>query len=470
MVAGSSLARLGVHLVIHGWKAFFASGRAAGVQRLIGSTSTVHGRARLQRTQSVLPRRHVSLLGQNLSMSTRSDVALELHLVKILSGATTETVRSAVARALRHVQSGTGGKRKGGKRLAELLSDARLLAAQAGEWEIVRSLQDALYYTEGRILRPDYEEKYRLHYLDRGPRDKLGLDSIARTVAMTNEFWCTQAEKYLSENPEAIASDVLDHVRTLGDDAHFTQAPVEDPARYYIPRGMAERALWMERVLKNRVEVKDAVESARCIASSPEALAVLAADADGQTVLRAAELQRRAAQLDELRTLAEDAAATEHALQRAMRGMYWVFGGRIIGEAQERRLVPGDEIDIPLIRGDGSFQVVELKKAAGVKLVKEHRGSWVPRREVHDAVGQAINYLVGLDENRERISKEFGIDTRRTSALVLIGHPLSQPEVTEKEINEALRIHASHLNRVEILTYKELIDSAERALIAGEVM
>lgn len=403
-------------------------------------------------------------------MTTRSDLALDLHLGKILSDATAEAVKSAITLVLRHVQSGAGGRRRGGKRLTELLVRARSLAANAEEWEIVRSLQDALHYTEGRLLRPDYEEKYRLHYVDHGPRDKLGLDSIARTVAMTNEFWCTEAEKYLREHPQAAVADVLEHVRSLGRDARFLQAPTEDPARYRIPRGMAERALWTERVLKNRVEVTDPAEAARRIMSSPEALSVLAADEDGRTVLRAAELQRRASHLLELRRVAEDTTASEHDLQRALKGMYWVFGGRFIGEAEQRRLVPGDEVDIPLIRGDGSLQIVELKQAAAVKLVKEHRGSWVPRRAVHDAVGQVINYLVGLDENRERISKEFGIDTRRASAIVLIGHPLSQPEVDEREINEALRIHTSHLNRIEILTYKELIDSAERALAAGEVM
>lgn len=397
-------------------------------------------------------------------------MALEIHLTRILSAATAETVRSAVTVTLRHVQSGTGGKRKGGKRLTELLGAARFSAAQAEEWETVRALQDALYYTEGRLLRPDYEEKYRLHYLDRSPRDKLGLDSIARTVVMTNEFWCAEVERYLNGHPEAVVSDILEHIRKLGADAQFMQAPVEDPARYYIPRGIAERALWTERVLKNRVEVTDPAGSARRIVSSPEALAVLAADEDGLTVLRAAELQRRAARLRELRRLTEDATTTEHALQQELKGMYWVFGGHFIGEAQQRRLVPGDEVDIPLIRGDGSLHVVELKRAAGAKLVKEHRGSWVPRREVHDAVGQAINYLVGLDENRERILREFGVDTRRASALILIGHPLSQPEVDEADINEALRVHASHLNRVEVLTYKELIDSAERALALGDVI
>ncbi|WP_217196441.1 Shedu anti-phage system protein SduA domain-containing protein [Streptomyces buecherae] len=400
--------------------------------------------------------------------SPRSDLALELHLAKLLSSTETESVKPAIAHALSHVRSGAGGKRKGGRRLTELLGAARLSAAQAEEWEVVRSLHDAIQYTEGHLLRPDYEEKYRLHYLFRGPRDSLGLEAAARTLAATNEFWCLEAEKYLSDHPESHPGEVLAHLRKLGADTRFMQAPVEDPARYHIPRGVAELALWIERVLTNRVEVTDPAESARRIVSSPKALAVLAADEDGRTVLRAAELRRRAMDLRELRRMSEDDTTTEHALQRALNGMHWIFGGRVMTQAHQRRLVAGDEVDIPLLRGDGSLQIVELKRAAGVRLVKEHRGSWVPRREVHDAVGQAINYLVGLDESRERVQAEFGIDTRRASALVLIGHPMSQPGVSEQEINEVLRIHTSHLHRIEVLTYKELIDSAERALAMGE--
>jgi hypothetical protein len=129
-------------------------------------------------------------------------------------------------------------------------------------------------------------------------------------------------------------------------------------------------------------------------------------------------------------------------------------------------LVPGDEVDIPLIRGDGALHVVELKRAASLDgpLVKKHRGSWVPTAQVHDAVGQAVNYLVGLDENRQRLREELGIETRRTSAMVLIGHPSVQPSVPEESINEALRIFNTHVNRVEVLTYKELVDNAERSL------
>ncbi|WP_258193246.1 hypothetical protein [Streptomyces sp. MA5143a] len=43
----------------------------------------------------------------------------------------------------------------------------------------------------------------------------------------------------------------------------------------------------------------------------------------------------------------------------------------------------------------------------------------------------AVNYLVGLDEDRYRIREEVGIETCRAGALVLVGHPAPHPEVPE---------------------------------------
>ncbi|MET9479053.1 Shedu anti-phage system protein SduA domain-containing protein [Streptomyces sp. NPDC006638] len=213
------------------------------------------------------------------------------------------------------------------------------------------------------------------------------------------------------------------------------------------------------------MDIEEPAEAARRIATSPAAVALLAADTEGQMVLRAAELQRRAAGLEALRTVVEDTTASERSLERALEGQHWIFGGRFVGEAAHRRLVPGDEVDIPLIRGDGALHVVELKRAASLTgpLVKKYRGSWVPTAQVHNAVGQAVNYLVGLDETRHRLREELGIETRRAGAMVLVGHPSVQPSVPEESINEALRTLNSHVHRVEVLTYKELVDNAERS-------
>ncbi|WP_416519836.1 hypothetical protein [Streptomyces achromogenes] len=61
---------------------------------------------------------------------------------------------------------------------------------------------------------------------------------------------------------------------------------------------------------------------------------------------------------------------------------------------------------------------------------------------------------------------EFGIESRRAGALVLVGHPGGHPDVPENEVDEALRTFSPHVTRVEVLTCKELPDNAERSLAA----
>ncbi|MER6425498.1 Shedu anti-phage system protein SduA domain-containing protein [Streptomyces sp. NPDC001137] len=202
------------------------------------------------------------------------------------------------------------------------------------------------------------------------------------------------------------------------------------------------------------------------VRQAPQALDALGCLDDAQALAALLQHAQRRAGLEELRRVAEDPNALERALQRALQGQFWIFGGQFAGEAARRRLVPGDEVDIPLIRGDGTLQIVEIKRSMALpgSLVKRHRNGWVPSAQVHDAVSQAINYLVHLDEHRLRIREQFGLETRRARALVLIGHPAAQPGIPEGTINEVLRAANSHLGRIEVLTYKELLDNAERSL------
>ncbi|MCK1817399.1 DUF4263 domain-containing protein [Streptomyces sp. XM4011] len=328
----------------------------------------------------------------------------------------------------------------------------------------MRLLQDSLDYAEGLILQPDFDERYRL--FQDGVRNESLRTGVAQIASLTFSHVADAGHAFVEKNPETSPQDLVAHLRSLSEDMRFLQAPADRPGRYRALRGTAERVVWVQRALAERVDIEEPQEEAGRIVTSPEALALLAADTTGEVIVRAAELQRRSAGLAALRKVVEDTTASEHDLQRALRGQHWIFGGQFVAQSAFRRLVPGDEVDVPLIRGDGSLHIVELKRAAGLSgpLVKQHRGAWVPTAHVHDAVSQAVNYLLGLDEHRDRIRREFGIETRRASAVVLIGHPSVQPGVPEAEINEVLRTLNTHMSRVEVLTYKELIDNAERSL------
>jgi hypothetical protein len=392
-------------------------------------------------------------------------MALQLQLEQVEQHAADQHVKEWVGQALAHMAKGKGGHRRGGAELVALLTEARQRAADYDEWRTVRLLQDSIDYAEGRILQPVFEEQCRL-YQD-SVRKEINRKFAAGIISAALRFVAGAGEEYLAKHPGAELPELLSYIDSLGLDAAFLEAPVDRPGRYRIPRGRAELVMWIERVLRDRIDVEDPREEAQRLAMSPKDLAALAADADGQTVLRAVELQRRAANLAVLRQVIEDPHAREHQLQQAISGHYWIFGGRYVDDEKAyRRLVPGDEYDIPLVRADGALQIVELKLAMGLNspLVKRHRGAWVAASAVNDAVSQAVAYLVGLDEHRQRIREEIGIETRRASAIVLIGHPSTQPDVPEEEIYETIRTLNTHLARVEVLTYKELVDNAERSI------
>ncbi|WP_234016731.1 Shedu anti-phage system protein SduA domain-containing protein [Streptomyces sp. LaPpAH-108] len=398
-------------------------------------------------------------------MDVRSDFALELQLGHVGERAQDLCVKEALGAVFAHMKGGRGRNRLGGKTLITLLAKLRSAAAAADEWEVVRLVQDSLDYAEGRILRPDFEERYRrFRRLSEPP--SLHQDHLARMFSTILQSFVQICTDYLDQRPEAQVDEVLAYVEALGRDARYMQQPHERTGRYRILRGTAEMAAWLEQVFRERIDIEDPEQAARRIVMSPDSLAVLATDQDGQLLFRAAEVHRRRQDLKALRKVVQDPGASEHDLQRALDGQHWIFGGQFASQALQRRLVPGDEVDIPLIRGDGALHVVELKRSMSLhgSLVKRHRGRWVPTAEVHDAVNQAVNYLVGLDEHRIRIKKDLGIETRRASALVLIGHPSLQPDVAEEDINDVLRTLNTHINRVDVMTYKELVDNAERAL------
>lgn len=398
-------------------------------------------------------------------MDVRADWALQLQLKQVEEHAVDQHVKEWIRRAVSYMGSGEGGNRRGGAELVALLAEGRQRAADYDEWNVVRLLQDSIDYAEGRILRPVMEEQYRL--FQDGLRSESKRKFVGATLSSGLRFAAEAGNEYVSEHPNATLIELLGHFESLSQDAVFVEASEDRPGRYRIPRGRAEYAIWIERVLRDRIDVVDTREEARRLAMSFKDLAALATNADGQTILRAVELQRRAAGLAILRQVVEDPHATEHQLQQAISGHYWIFGGRYVGDEKSyRRLVPGDEYDIPLVRADGALQIVELKLAMGLNspLIKRHRGAWVTASAINDSVSQAVAYLVGLDEHRLRIREEIGIDTRRASAIVLIGHPAAQPDVPEEAIYETIRTLNTHLARVEVLTYKELVDNADRSI------
>jgi len=168
----------------------------------------------------------------------------------------------------------------------------------------------------------------------------------------------------------------------------------------------------------------------------------------------------------------ERSATTEPDVQRRIGSEWWLFGGQYVGVADRRNLAPLDQHDIPLLTANRTVHVVELKGPNVPRLVEQHRNHPIPGAAVHEAVAQAMNYLRTLDEMGPALSTiyqdDLGItyDLRRTFATVVIGHPTHvRTGVDEQVVDRTLRSYNAHLARVEVMTYKQLLDAAERMLL-----
>lgn len=145
--------------------------------------------------------------------------------------------------------------------------------------------------------------------------------------------------------------------------------------------------------------------------------------------------------------------------------MTWIFGGEFLPGTARRNLTLRDQLDLALLRPDGTLHGVELKKADVKLLVTGQRNHLIVGPEVNKAVGQSMNYLRELDESRPKILVDLGIDCRRASMTVVIGHTgFVTTDASRRQIDETMRTYNSYLSRVNVTTYDHLIENAQRSL------
>ncbi len=208
-------------------------------------------------------------------------------------------------------------------------------------------------------------------------------------------------------------------------------------------------------------------------------VAQLTSGKEGISVAQAAVVARRRELVAKLRKMVQSPGATETDVQQVIQDAYWIFGGQYVGVADRRNLMSLDQHDIPLLGADGTLHIVELKGPNIPKLVRLHRNHWIVGDDVHEAVGQAMNYVRSFDELGASASTNYrnelghDYDMRRVFATVVIGHPCHITDkkarvATERTICQTIRSYNAHLSRVEVMTYKDLVDAAERALAFEE--
>lgn len=220
----------------------------------------------------------------------------------------------------------------------------------------------------------------------------------------------------------------------------------------------------IEALADGQVDIASITGLIQALAAVPGVADALAGTDLARMLSSVVERSRQQTGLDRLRVAVEDPASSEQDLQTILEERWWVFGSRYVGASTRRKLTLLDQMDIPLIRADGALHVVELKKAHYPRLLVPYRNHLALGPDVHLAVSQAQNYLAALDRQESVIRDELGLDCRRAFATVVIGHSMHCPGYDRSDVSEVLRIYNSHLSRIEVITYEDLLAGAERAL------
>ncbi|OMI38989.1 Shedu anti-phage system protein SduA domain-containing protein [Streptomyces sparsogenes] len=364
-----------------------------------------------------------------------------------------EAVRHHADAALRIIGKRFEGKYGRGKRLVVALRDGGQAAILHEEWDIAERFQRFAAYAAGELPLDILDMHYDARARARQERYMRSLVAMAAGQAVT------ALEVLCREHPDATAADAREFFRGVARSAdHLGIGPGDGGVD--VSARDADRLLWLGRM---ELVVKDLPRSA-----SPEAASLLEdllSAPDAGLLAQLVELRARRASLEALRTVVDDPTSSEEALHACLKNQEWIFGGAYVGELLRRQYAPDTILDIPLLRGDGSLHVVELKRANIKNLVVRRSGHLMLGARVHHAVSQAQDYLRALDENRPEILADYGIDTRRASATVVIGHPRYQRAgCSPREAAETLRTYNTHCARIEVITYETLLDSAARML------
>lgn len=181
-------------------------------------------------------------------------------------------------------------------------------------------------------------------------------------------------------------------------------------------------------------------------------------------VAAAIRVAHRQEALAKLQSLIDD-EATEPKFQELLDQNWWMFGGHYVEQIPRRNWTTDETLDILLRTADGYFELVELKRS-NPQLFKMDHGKWVVTADVSDAINQAAHYISEIERTYSALFQRYSIDLYRLKAKVLIGY-LPPDEADLERKRASLRMLNSHLHRIEVVTFDELVRISQNVIDAN---
>ena len=218
------------------------------------------------------------------------------------------------------------------------------------------------------------------------------------------------------------------------------------------------------------------------IARRTDVLDALADLEDAGALSSLIEQRRQRLGIEKLRRAVLDPSSRVEDLFEILRDEWWAFGGRYVTTESEIGIPGLGVLDLPIRRYDNVLHIVKFCPANLPRLIVADGENVQVGAEILEAVAQAMVLLRELDRRSSQISDVFRIDCHRAFITIIGGHPVHlEPAVQERMrkmsaeqsrgrgtspelLAEAIRTCNSHLSRIDVITYEDLLQNAEVAL------
>jgi len=163
----------------------------------------------------------------------------------------------------------------------------------------------------------------------------------------------------------------------------------------------------------------------------------------------------------ELTVMVKNTEKSEQKIQKFLEANPWMFGSEYSELLDRRNWTRDENLDFMLRRTSDSFlEIIEIKTPSESDIFRfdsSHK-SFYASAELSKVIGQVLNYIEGIDRNRDSIISKDNYDTLKIRAKIIIGRD------GDKAQQDALRSLNAHLHRIEIITFDQLLRIAERVL------
>ncbi|MDH3975447.1 MAG: DUF4263 domain-containing protein [Deltaproteobacteria bacterium] len=162
-----------------------------------------------------------------------------------------------------------------------------------------------------------------------------------------------------------------------------------------------------------------------------------------------------------LKKLVEAPEIKEPEFQSHLKKNPWIFGSEYSELLDRRKWTRDQNFDFMLRRTvDGYLEIIEIKTAFSEPLFRydSNHNSYYSSSKLSQVMGQTFGYIEEVERNRDSIIATDKLDPLKIRARIFIGRDGDENQ------QAALRTLNSHLHRVEVMTFDQLIRVAQRTL------